>query len=129
VHNIDLIDSTSATYRIMTTNVISGFNLLLFGVKAYDPSKPKPLSGMSSVVEVYAHTPAKPDTAYSNSNRSVIVRFSEKMKNTIENLQAFIQNVGAGYPNSVTANDQYSYLLSYREQTYLKVNKKLLYKT
>ncbi len=34
------------------------------------------------------------------------------MKNTIENLQAF-NIVGVGFPNSVTASDQYSYLLSY----------------
>ena len=34
------------------------------------------------------------------------------MKNTIENLQAF-NIMGVGYPNSVTANDQYSYLLSF----------------
>ena len=110
--NIELIDSTSAPIYY-DTNVILD-STYYYSIKAFDSSKPEPLSGMSNVVEVYSHTPAKPDTAYSNSNRSVIVRFSEKMKNTIENLQAFeIQNVG--YPNSVTANDQYSYLLSFRE--------------
>lgn len=110
--NIELIDSTSApTYY--DSNVILD-STYYYSIKAFDSSKPEPLSGMSSVVEVYAHTPAKPDTAYSNSSKSVIVRFSEKMKNTIENLQAFeLQNVG--YPNSVTANDQFSYLLSFKE--------------
>lgn len=110
LNNIDLIDSTNIP-SYFDSNIILD-STYYYGVKAYDPSKPKPFSGMSSIVEVYAHTPGKPDSAYSNSNRSVIVRFSEKMKNTIENLQAF-NIVGAGYPNSVTANDQYSYLLSY----------------
>ncbi len=110
--NIELIDSTSAP-AYYDTNVILD-STYYYSIKAFDSSKPEPLSGMSSVVEVYAHTPAKPTNAISNSSKSVIVRFSEKMKNTIENLQAFeIQNVG--YPNSVTANDQYSYLLSFRE--------------
>ena len=110
--NLELIDSTS-------TSTYSDSNVLIdstyyYSIKAFDSSKPEPLSGMSSVVEVYAHTPAKPTNAVSNSTKSVIVKFSEKMNNTIENLQAFeIQNVG--YPNSVTANDQYSYLLSFRE--------------
>jgi hypothetical protein len=34
------------------------------------------------------------------------------MKNTIENLQSF-SVIGIGYPNSISANNQYSYLLTY----------------
>ncbi|HEX7358355.1 MAG TPA: T9SS type A sorting domain-containing protein, partial [Ignavibacteriaceae bacterium] len=111
-NNLELIDSTSvSTYYDANILLDSTY---YYAIKAFDSSKPEPLSGMSSVIEVYSHTPAKPINAVSNSNRSVIVSFSEKMKNTIENLQAFeIPNVG--YPNSVTANDQYSYLLSFRD--------------
>lgn len=111
-NNLELIDSTSvSTYYDVNVLLDSTY---YYAIKAFDSSKPEPLSGMSSVIEVYSHTPAKPINAVSNSNRSVIVSFSEKMKNTIENLQAFeIPNVG--YPNSVTANDQYSYLLSFRD--------------
>ena len=69
---------------------------------------------MSKVIEVFSHTPAKPDTAFSNSNRSVIVKFSEKMKNTVENLQSF-EIPTVGYPNSISPNNQYSYLLSFNE--------------
>ncbi len=109
-NNLELIDSTSApTYY--DSNVILDSTYYYY-VKAFDSSNPEPLSGMSNIVEVFAHTPAKPTNAVSNSKSSVIVTFSEKMNNTIENLQAF--NIfGVGYPNSVTANDQYSYLLSY----------------
>jgi hypothetical protein len=107
---LELIDSTSApTYY--DSNVILDSTYYYY-VKAFDSSKPEPLSGMSNIVEVFAHAPAKPTNAVSNSKSSVIVTFSEKMNNTIENLQAF-NIVGVGYPNSVTANDQYSYLLSY----------------
>ncbi|MBK7629996.1 MAG: S8 family serine peptidase [Ignavibacteriales bacterium] len=110
ISSLELIDSTSIpNYFDSNINLDSTY---YYAVKAFDASKPESLSGMSSIVDVFAHTPAKPDSAYSNSNRSVIVTFSEKMKNTIENLQAF-NILGVGYPNSVTANDQYSYLLSY----------------
>ena len=83
-----------------------------YAVRGYDPTKPIPLSGMSNIIEVYAHTPAVPVNAISNSSRSVIVTFSEKMKNTIDNLQSF-NVIGLGYPNSISANNQYSYLLTY----------------
>ncbi len=101
-NTLELIDSTSApTYY--DSNIILD-STYYYSVKAFDSSKPEPLSGMSNIIQVYAHTPAKPTNAVSNSSRSVIVTFSEKMKNTIENLQSFeIPNVG--YPNSVTAND------------------------
>jgi hypothetical protein len=83
-----------------------------YGVRAYDPTKLVPLSGMSNIIEVFAHTPAVPINALSNSSRSVIVTFSEKMKNTIDNLQSF-NVIGLGYPNSISPNNQYSYLLTY----------------
>lgn len=81
-------------------------------MRAYDPTKTIPLSGMSNIIEVYAHSPGVPVSAVSNSNRSVIVTFSEKMKNTIDNLQSF-NVIGLGYPNSISPNNQYSYLLTY----------------
>jgi len=111
-NNLELVDSTSVPTYYDTDIILD--STYYYAIRAFDSSKPEPLSGMSNNVEVFAHTPAKLTNAKSNSNRSVIVTFSEKMKNTIENLQAF--NVaGVGYPNSVTANDQYSYLLSFDE--------------
>jgi subtilisin family serine protease len=109
-NTLELFDSTSVPIFYDTDVTID--STYFYAVKAYDPSKPEPLSSISNIVEVYSHTPAKPINAVSNNNRSVIITFSEKMKNNIENLQAF-NIVGVGYPNSVTANDQYSYLLSY----------------
>jgi hypothetical protein len=83
-----------------------------YGVRSYNPFNLIPLSGMSNIISVYSHTPAIAINAVSNSNRSVIVTFSEKMKNTIDNLQSF-NVLGFGYPNSITANNQYSYLLTF----------------
>ena len=110
-NNLELVDSSSVPVFYDTDIILD--SSYYYAIRAFDSSKPEPLSGMSNSVEVFAHTPAKLTDAKSNSNRSVIVTFSEKMKNTIENLQAF-NIVGVGYPNSVTANDQYSYLLSYQ---------------
>jgi len=111
-NNLILFDSTSIS-------TFYDFDIILdstyyYAIKAFDSSKPEPLSGMSNIIEVFAHTPAKPTNAISNSNRSVIVTFSEKMKNTIENLQSF-EVPTVGYPNSITASDQYSYLLSFNQ--------------
>ncbi len=111
--NLELIDSLVFEPSYNDFNVSANITYF-YAIKAYDPIKPEPLSGLSSIIEVYSHTPAKPITAANSSNRSVIVTFSEKMKNTIENLQSFeIQTVG--YPNSITPNNQYSYLLSFNE--------------
>ncbi|MFZ1280662.1 MAG: T9SS type A sorting domain-containing protein, partial [Ignavibacteriaceae bacterium] len=109
-NNLELFDSTSVPTYYDTDIILD--STYYYAIRAFDLSKPEPLSGMSNSVQVFAHIPAKLTNAKSNSNRSVIVTFSEKMKNTIENLQAF-NIVGVGYPNSVTASDQYSYLLSY----------------
>ncbi len=115
-NNFDLIDSTSVpTY--FDANVTDS-TFFFYAIKAYDPAKPEPLSGLSKIIEVYSHLPAKPVNAVSNSNSSVIVNFSEKMKNVIENLQSFeILGVDPNirFPNSVSPNNQYSYLLSFRE--------------
>jgi len=45
----------------------------------------------------------------------VTVLFSEKMSNTIENLQAFKLN-GNIYPNSISPASQYSYLVTFRNE-------------
>lgn len=95
-----------------TDNSVDPDNHYYYGVRSYDPTKLIPLSGMSNIINVYSHIPAIPINAVSNSSKSVIVTFSEKMKNTIDNLQSF-NVLGFGYPNSITANNQYSYLLTF----------------
>jgi hypothetical protein len=111
--NLELIDSLVFEPSYIDMNVQSNRSYY-YAIRAYDPIKPEPLSGLSSIIEVYSHTPARPISAANSSNRSVIVTFSEKMKNTIENLRSF-EIPTVGYPNSITPNNQYSYLLSFNE--------------
>ena len=85
-----------------------------YGIKAFDLLNPIPLSNLSSVIEVYTHSPGKVDTIFATGTSTVLVTFSEKMNNTIENLQAF-NLAGVGIPNSVAPSNQYSYLLTFRE--------------
>lgn len=66
----------------------------------------------SSLIEVYSHAPAVPISAISNNSKNVLVKFSAKIKTTVNNLEAFsIDNVEI--PNSVAPNNQFSYLLNF----------------
>ncbi|MFZ1519037.1 MAG: S8 family serine peptidase, partial [Ignavibacteriaceae bacterium] len=112
-NNLVLIDSLVFEPNYIDNNVEKNKSYF-YAIKAFDPIKPEPLSALSNIIEVYSHIPAKLINAISNSNKSVIVSFSEKMNNTIENLQSF-EIAGLGYPNSITPSDQYSYLLSFNQ--------------
>ena len=111
-NNLSLIDSTSQT-EYSDINITDS-TTYYYAIQSYDQTKPESLSALSKIIKVYSHNPAKPIKAVSNSNKSVIVTFSEKMKNVIESLQSF-EIPGIGIPNSVSPNNQYSYLLSFRE--------------
>ncbi|MFC2103130.1 S8 family serine peptidase [Bacteroidota bacterium] len=110
--NLELVDSST----LSTEYVDFGLNTnqsYYYGVKSFDPIKLYPLSDLSKVIEVYVHSPGEVLTANATSSNTVIVKFSEKMNNTIENLQAFnILNVG--FPGSIAPATQYSYLLTFR---------------
>ncbi|MFI5237484.1 MAG: T9SS type A sorting domain-containing protein, partial [Ignavibacteriales bacterium] len=54
-------------------------------------------------------------------SNAVTVYFSEKMSNTIENLQAFKLN-GSVFPNSISPASQYSYLLTFRDEISVGLN-------
>lgn len=112
-NNLSLIDSTIHK-NYLDLNIELNKNYY-YGVKSFNTLIGGSLSSLSKIVEVYSHEPARPITAVSNSNQSIIVSFSEKIKNTIDNLQSF-QVIGFGYPNSISPNDQYSYLLSFNKE-------------
>jgi len=85
-----------------------------YAIQANDVTKPEPLSNLSTVLPVFFHTPGKVDTVYGSSRNTITVTFTEKMSNTIENLQAF-ELLNVGTPNSVAPANQFSYLLSFNE--------------
>jgi subtilisin family serine protease len=111
--NLILLDS------VVAQNDYSDFNLnkntnYYYAIQAFDLAKEDPYSNLSRVIEVYCHTPGRVDTAIGSSRNTITVKFSEKMSNTIENLQAFKLN-GNIFPNSISPASQYSYLLTFRE--------------
>ncbi|MBK9099839.1 MAG: T9SS type A sorting domain-containing protein [bacterium] len=92
-----------------------------YAIQAFDLSKPDPYSNLSRVIEVYSHEPGKVISAVGSSSKAVTVHFSEKMSNTIENLQAFKLN-GNVFPNSISPASQYSYLLTFRDKIPVGIN-------
>jgi len=85
-----------------------------YAIQANDVTKPEPLSNLSTVLPVYSHTPGEVISAFGSSPNSVIVTFSEKMSNTIENLQGF-ELLNVGIPNSVAPANQFAYLLTFSD--------------
>jgi subtilisin family serine protease len=90
-----------------------------YAVQAFDLAKPDPYSNLSSVLDVYSHIPGEVETVTPTSSKTLTVRFTEKMSNTIENLQAF-ELMSEGFlepviPNSISPANQFSYLLTFRE--------------
>ena len=105
---------------VLGANEFSDYNLTentdyYYAVRAFDLSKPDPYSNLSNIIKVYCHPPGVVDTAFGSSRNAITVIFSEKMNNTIENLQAFKLN-GTVYPNSISAASQFSYLVTFKDQ-------------
>jgi subtilisin family serine protease len=122
--NLSQIDSVFITQYSdfnLTTN-----EFYYYAVQAFDLTKPDPYSNLSSILEVYSHTPGAVETVTPTSSKTLTVTFSEKMNNTIENLQAFkLMNPGFSdpvIPNSISPANQYSYLLTFREQIPIGTN-------
>lgn len=113
LNELTLIDSV--TGRTYYNNLgLSDSTNYYYGIKSVDPSKPEPVSTFSELIKIYVHTPAKLISVNSNSANSVIVNFSDRVNNTIENLQAF-ELKGIGFPNSISPYSQKSYLLSFKQ--------------
>jgi subtilisin family serine protease len=108
-----LIDSVIAQTQYGDFN-LSTNTKYYYAIQAFDLSKEDPYSNLSRVIEVYCHTPGKVISVTASSQKTVTVKFSEKMNNTIENLQAFKLN-GNVIPNSIAPASQFSYLLTFRD--------------
>ena len=122
--NLVLIDSVLATNEYVDFNLVKNTNYY-YAVQAFDLAKPDPYSNLSKIIEIYCHTPGKVDTALSNSRNTVLVKFTEKMSNTIENLQAF-KLINGVYPNSISPASQFSYLLTFRDDIPIGQNELLV---
>ncbi len=96
-----------------------------YAIQANDLTKPEPLSNLSAVLNVFSHTPGIVISAIGSSSNSVTVTFSEKMSNTIENLQGF-ELLNMGIPNSVAPANQFSYLLTFNDDIPIGTNSLLV---
>jgi len=118
--NLILIDSVIAQTQYGDFNLNKNTNYY-YAIQAFDLSKEDPYSNLSRVIEVYCHTPGKVISVVGSSQKTVTVKFSEKMNNTIENLQAFKLN-GNVFPNSISPASQYSYLVTFRDDIPIGIN-------
>ncbi len=112
--NLEKIDSVIAITQYVDFNLDQNTNYY-YAIQAFDLSKEDPFSNLSGIIEVYCHTPGKVISVVGSSRNTVTVKFSEKMNNTIENLQTFKLN-GNVFPNSISPASQYSYLVTFRDE-------------
>jgi len=72
----------------------------------------------STVVEVYHHKAAKVLEVKAVSALSLEIKFSEKVKTVVENLQVFslLTTTGGVYPHSVSPSSSYSYLVTFSKE-------------
>jgi len=112
--SLSLVDSVVAETQYGDFNLNQNTNYY-YAIQAFDLSKEDPYSNLSRIIEVYCHTPGKVISATGSGRNTVTVKFSEKMNNTIENLQAFKLN-GNVFPNSISPASQFSYLLTFRDE-------------
>ena len=110
--NLALLDSTTQNSIIDST--VTNNKTYYFAVQSYSGSEQK-TSGLSQIIEIYSHEPSKAKTVISNSTKSLIITFSDRIKTTIENLNSF-EVPGIGTPNSVSPSNQFSYLLSFNNE-------------
>jgi len=82
----------------------------------------------SAILEVYHHKTAVPMSAKIVSPVSIELRFNEKIKTVVENIESFrlLNNNGTLAPHSVSASSSYSYLISFAKGLSVGENKLLV---
>lgn len=85
-----------------------------YALKSNNSATTNPISGFSVTRGVYTHEPAVLVGVEAVTSKHIKVKFNGKINKTIENLESF--NVsGIGKPNSISASDDFSYLLTMKE--------------
>lgn len=108
-----LIDSVSI--NSYTDSNLSKNHRYYYSVQAVNNSYQEPYSGLSKIIEIYVHNPAKVVGVDASTPKNLIIRFDERIKTTIENLKAF-KVINFGFPNSISPADQFSYLLTFNSE-------------
>jgi hypothetical protein len=112
---LTLYDSSTSNNYI--DNNVALNRIYNYKVQAVDNSKSIPYSDLSKKLDVYHHQPARVLSVESKSDKSVFLRFSEKINPTIENPKSFelYKDQRSIFPNSFAAADQYSYVITFTE--------------
>ncbi len=119
-NNLLLYDSTLTNYYI--DNLGGNGITYYYAIKAFDQSKQNPLSNLSQIIPVYFHNPAKIIDVKAQSQNNLLVTFSDRVSNTINNLTSF-EILNSMSPNSISAATQFSYLLTFRNPLNAGLNK------
>ncbi len=112
-NNLALFDSTNSNNYI--DNSCTNNNYYYYAVKSFDETKKIPLSNLSQIINVYCHKPAEVKSAIIKSSNSVLLTFNGMINNTYENLNSF-ELLPSIFPSSVSAESQYSYLITFPVQ-------------
>lgn len=106
---IVLYDSVTANYYIDADEINK---MYFYQVQSIDKNYKDIYSIRTEIKSIFHHLPSKLIKANAITAKNILVEFSGKMNNTIENLNSFYVN-GEVYPNSIAAASEYSYLLSF----------------
>lgn len=110
--NFIFIDSSSAAS--FTDNNVTNKTFFYYKVSAVDTSLSVRESNLSNSIAVYVHNKSQLLSASYEGNGFVLLKFSERVTNTIPDFNKFIlQNDTALLPSSIAVNTPFQYLLKY----------------
>lgn len=82
-----------------------------YAVKEFDNKYQQNYSNLSQPKFVFNHKPAQLDTIFFSTSKNIIVLFSGKMQNKIDDLASF--KINSIIPNSVSPLNEYAYLINF----------------
>ena len=109
--SITLFDSTNQLFYI-DSDVLNEKEYF-YKLQSFDQTKQNKYSDLTQTIKIYSHQPASIKEIENSSHSTLLVTFSNLVNNTIENLQSF-EILNVGYPNSISAASQNSYLLTFK---------------
>ncbi|MCL5029149.1 MAG: S8 family serine peptidase [Bacteroidetes bacterium] len=107
-----LLDSTTSN-NYKDTSCKNNFSYY-YAIKSVDETKQYPTSNLSQIIKIYCHNPAQIISAISKSSNSVLITFSNKINNSIDDFNSF-EILPSNFPSSVSTESQYSYLITFTD--------------
>ncbi len=120
---ISLYDSTAQLFYI--DNKVVNKKIYFYQIQAFDQNKQNNFSDLTFSIKIYSHQPANITKIKNDSPSTLLISFSDLINNTIENLLSF-EVVNFGFPNSISAASQNSYLLTFKNDLPVGENKLII---